>query len=253
MKKLLMFSLVAAALLAACQPKDANTTAAATTTTASPVTDAAAVPKPKFITATHELKTVKCETPLNFPFVKSLSNGDAAALAKLQANLSELYFGQRISEAQISKELAARCANDEASPATSRNELLFNQDFLSIESQLNADMDPTEHYVFDLSTGEVVELKKMLDPAKLKQEILAASPAVKAAKKASPSSKIELKIQTAWLIPDGISIDIFIELTPDDEYYCDGDECFLTYDLPMAKAKEIAVQGSRLAAVLANF
>lgn len=259
MKKLLMFSLAAAALLAACQPKDANTTAAATTTTtatpaaAMPATDAAAVPKPKFITATHELKTVNCETPLNFPFVKSLSNGDAAALGMLQANLSKLYFEKNIGEAQISKELAARCGDFEASPATSRNELLFNQDFLSIESQLNADMDPTEHYVFDLSTGEAVELKKMLDPAKLKKEILATSSAVKAAKKASPSSKIELKIQTAWLTADGISIDIFIELTPDDEYYCDGDECYFTYQLPMAKVKEIAVQGSRLAAVLANF
>lgn len=46
MKKLLMFSLVAAAFLAACQPKDANTTAAATTTasvaTPAPTPEAAA-------------------------------------------------------------------------------------------------------------------------------------------------------------------------------------------------------------------
>jgi hypothetical protein len=210
-------------------------------------------PKPKFITATHELKTVKCETPLDFPFVKSLSNNDAAALEKLQSNLSKLYFKKNIAEAQITKELAARCASYEVSPATSRNEVLFSQDFLSIESRLNADMEPTEHHVFDLSTGDAVKLTDMLDQGKLKKEILANSSDAKAAKKAAPSSKIGVRIINIWLTQKGISVDIFVEVTPDDEYYCDGDNCFSTYTIPMAKAKEMAVAGSRLATALANF
>lgn len=265
MKKLLMFSLVAAALLAACQPKDANTTAvtattptaptptATTPTAAMPATDAAAVPKPQFITATHEQKTVKCETPLNFVFVKSLSSSDAAALGTLQANLSKLYFEKTIGEAQISKELAARCGNFEASPATSRNEVIFNQGFLSIESRLNSDMDPIEHHVFDLSTGEAVELKTMLDIAKLKKEIAATSPEVKAAKKASPSSKIEVKVLNAWLTESNISVEVVLNLNPDDDGYCDGDNCFYTYQMPLAKAKDYALASSRLAEVLAKF
>lgn len=114
-------------------------------------------------------------------------------------------------------------------------------------------MEPTEHHVFDLSTGDAVKLTDMLDQGKLKKEILANSSDAKAAKKAAPSSKIGVRIINIWLTQKGISVDIFVEVTPDDEYYCDGDNCFSTYTIPMAKAKEMAVAGSRLATALANF
>lgn len=248
-----MRNLVFAALfLAACQPKEATTTAETSTATAPSATASAAPAKVASLEADIEMMTADdCTLVHAFPYVTALSGEGATGLAAVQRTISEIYFGRRVAEADVRKQLQKMCDGEGMDmPPLAETKILHNGNgLLSIERQLLADMDPMMRHLIDLATGKELDMEAVLDKAAAEAHVFENANEARLVRAALPEDKITVRLMGVWIQKGQLAIEFGLEATPDKDGVCDMDTCYGVMLLPMSEAKPILKSGTAVYAM----
>jgi hypothetical protein len=248
MKKLIAFSALSFWFLA-CQPKTDNNAPANTPPAATTIPVASVQPQTTSKPMRVELKDIKSNVDnfaVSYAYAVSLEPASEPILEELRKNMAMFYFNTNLTEAEYSQKLAA--ISKDGSVRLGVIEPTYNEKgLLSLKNNINADMDPVVYAIFDLHTGKQVAAKDLVDVNQLQDYFKKKSESVKDAQKLNPRSKISLEIQYVYLTPKGLTAHCFMTLTPDDDEFCAGDDCFFDESISFADLSPLLIPNSPLA------
>ncbi len=196
----------------------------------------------------------------NIAFAKGFSSAgaenSAALLASLNKAIAKDYFAAEVQpdaksfqNALAAKVKEIESSNGSGEPPLAEQTVLFNdKGFLSLELRRLADMDTREYYTYDLHTGAAIEVEKAISKEAVAKHIEAKNKFyTENAAYWKRKNEVSIHIKRLWLTQKGLAIEFLVELSPDAEEFCGGDECWNGHTIPFSELAGIVQENSPLA------